>query len=123
MILLVIIVTLWINFLSSNDKYPMIFNLKLRILLPLKSIHIMNNFDDKHIKNLAFVGAHKSGKTTLVETMLFEAGLLNRRGSIEGKKTVSDYHEIEKVLVYSNGHRCCFARFTPTTGSCCSTIY
>jgi elongation factor G len=74
----------------------MIFNLKLRILLPLKSIHIMNNFDDKHIKNLAFVGAHKSGKTTLVETMLFEAGLLNRRGSIEGKNTVSDYHEIEK---------------------------
>ena len=56
----------------------------------------MNNFDDKHIKNVAFVGAHKSGKTTMVETMLFEAGLINRRGTIEGKNTVSDYHEIEK---------------------------
>ena len=56
----------------------------------------MSNFDDKHIKNVAFVGAHKSGKTTMVETMLFEAGLINRRGTIEGKNTVSDYHEIEK---------------------------
>jgi elongation factor G len=56
----------------------------------------MTDFDDKHIKNIVFVGAHKSGKTTLTETMLFEAGLLNRRGTIEGKNTTSDYHEIEK---------------------------
>jgi len=55
----------------------------------------MTNFDDKHIKNVVFVGAHKSGKTTLAETMLFEAGLLNRRGTIEGKNTVSDFHEVE----------------------------
>ncbi|MEL6812724.1 MAG: elongation factor G [Bacteroidota bacterium] len=55
----------------------------------------MKVYDDKHIKNVVFVGAHNSGKTTLAETMLFEAGLLNRRGTIEGKNTVSDYHEIE----------------------------
>ncbi|NNK82575.1 MAG: elongation factor G [Flavobacteriaceae bacterium] len=55
----------------------------------------MKIFDDKHIKNVVFVGAHNSGKTTLSETMLFEAGLLNRRGTIEDKNTVSDYHEIE----------------------------
>ena len=52
-------------------------------------------YDDKHIKNVVFVGAHKSGKTTLAETMLFEAGLIPRRGTVETKKTVSDYHEIE----------------------------
>ncbi len=55
----------------------------------------MKVFDDKHIKNVVFVGAHQSGKTTLAETMLFEAGLINRRGSVENKNTVSDYHEIE----------------------------
>ena len=55
----------------------------------------MKVFDDKHIKNIALVGAHKAGKTTLAETMVFEAGLINRRGSVEGHNTVSDYHEIE----------------------------
>ncbi len=55
----------------------------------------MKVFDDKHIKNVALLGSSKSGKTTLAETMLFEAGLINRRGSVEDKNTVSDYHEIE----------------------------
>ena len=55
----------------------------------------MKVYDDKHIKNVVFVGAHNSGKTTLAETMLFEANLINRRGSVENKNTVSDYHEIE----------------------------
>ncbi len=55
----------------------------------------MKIYDDKHIKNIVLVGSSKSGKTTLAETMLFEAGLLNRRGTVEGHNTVSDYHEIE----------------------------
>ena len=55
----------------------------------------MKVYDDKHIKNVALVGASGSGKTTLAETMLFEAGLINRRGTVEAKNTVSDYHEIE----------------------------
>jgi elongation factor G len=55
----------------------------------------MKIYSDKHIKNVVFVGAHHSGKTTLAETMLFEAGLINRRGTTETKNTVSDYHDIE----------------------------
>ncbi|MBL7913897.1 MAG: elongation factor G [Bacteroidia bacterium] len=55
----------------------------------------MKSYDEKHIKNIALVGGAKSGKTTLAETMLFEAGIINRRGTVEEKNTVSDYHEIE----------------------------
>ncbi|HLG33661.1 MAG TPA: elongation factor G [Bacteroidia bacterium] len=55
----------------------------------------MKVYDDKHIKNIVLLGATKTGKTTLAESMLFEAGLLNRRGTVEEKNTVSDYHEIE----------------------------
>lgn len=55
----------------------------------------MNTFDAKHIKNIALLGSHGSGKTTLAETMLFEAGLIKRRGRIEDRNTVSDHHELE----------------------------
>ncbi len=55
----------------------------------------MKVYDDKHIKNVVLLGASKSGKTTLAEAMLFEAGIINRRGTVEEKTTVSDYHEIE----------------------------
>ena len=49
---------------------------------------IMANFDINHIKNVVLVGHTGSGKTTLIESMLFEAGLINRRGSILEKNAV-----------------------------------
>ncbi|MFZ5776248.1 MAG: elongation factor G [Thermodesulfobacteriota bacterium] len=55
----------------------------------------MKVYDDKHIKNIVLLGSVKSGKTTLAETMVFEAGLTKRRGTVEDKNTISDYHEIE----------------------------
>ena len=55
----------------------------------------MANFDIKHIKNVVLVGHTGSGKTTLIESMLFEAGLINRRGTVLDKNTVSDYTDIE----------------------------
>ncbi len=47
------------------------------------------------IRNIALIGGAKTGKTTLVEDMLFEGGIINRRGSVDDKNTVSDYREIE----------------------------
>ncbi|HRC33606.1 MAG TPA: GTP-binding protein, partial [Bacteroidia bacterium] len=55
----------------------------------------MKSYDEKHIKNVVLIGAAKTGKTTLCETMLYEAKLIQRRGSVEEKNTVSDYHDIE----------------------------
>lgn len=55
----------------------------------------MKVYKTNEIRNIALIGGAKSGKTTLAETMLFEGGLINRRGSVEDKNTVSDYREIE----------------------------
>ncbi|HSN48464.1 MAG TPA: elongation factor G [Flavobacterium sp.] len=55
----------------------------------------MANFDVNHIKNVVLLGHTGSGKTTLIESMLFEAGSINRRGSILEKNTVADYSDIE----------------------------
>ena len=56
----------------------------------------MAEFDTSHVKNIVLLGHAGSGKTTLAECMLYEAGLINRRGSIMEKNTVGDYHELEQ---------------------------
>jgi len=55
----------------------------------------MKVYQTGEIRNIALVGGAKSGKTTLSECMVFEGGLINRRGSVDDKNTVSDYREIE----------------------------
>jgi elongation factor G len=55
----------------------------------------MAEFDTSHVKNIVLLGHAGSGKTTLSECMLFEAGLINRRGSIYENTTVGDYHPLE----------------------------
>ncbi|MFO7923347.1 MAG: elongation factor G [Bacteroidales bacterium] len=55
----------------------------------------MRTYQTEEIKNIVVCGNPKSGKTTLVEAMLFEGGLIDRRGTVENKNTVSDYNEIE----------------------------
>ena len=55
----------------------------------------MKIYETKDIRNLSLLGNAGLGKTTLAEAMLFEGGVINRRGDVGQKNTVSDYHEIE----------------------------
>ena len=61
----------------------------------------MRVYQTNEIKNIALLGSAGSGKTTLAESMLFEAGIIKRRGSIEAKNTVSDYFPVELEYGYS----------------------
>ncbi len=56
----------------------------------------MAEFDSNHVKNIVLLGHSGSGKTTLAESMLFQAGLISRRGSIAEKNTIGDYTDLEK---------------------------
>ena len=56
----------------------------------------MPNYDTSHVKNIVLLGHASSGKTTLAECMLFEAGLITRRGTVEEKNTVADFYELEQ---------------------------
>jgi elongation factor G len=55
----------------------------------------MKVYQPNEIKNIALIGSAGSGKTTLSESMMFEGGVITRRGEVENNNTVSDYHPIE----------------------------
>ena len=61
----------------------------------------MKVYQTSEIKNIALIGSAGSGKTTLAESMLYEAGIIQRRGSVEAKNTVSDYFPVEQEYGYS----------------------
>ena len=61
----------------------------------------MRVYQTNEIKNIALLGSAGSGKTTLAESMLYEAGIIKRRGTVEGKNTVSDYFPVEQEYGYS----------------------
>lgn len=56
----------------------------------------MKTYQTDQIKSIALLGNSGSGKTTLAEAMLFNGGVIERRGTIDGKNTVSDYRPIEQ---------------------------
>mgnify|MGYP001628413394 FL=1 len=61
----------------------------------------MKVYQSHEIKNISLLGSKGSGKTTLAEAMLYECGVIKRRGTVEGKNTVSDYFPVEKEYGYS----------------------
>ncbi len=56
----------------------------------------MKVYKTQEIKNIALLGSKGSGKTTLAEAMLYECGVIKRRGTVEAGNTVSDYFPVEK---------------------------
>ena len=56
----------------------------------------MKVYKTHEIKNISLLGSKGSGKTTLAEAMLYECGVIKRRGTIDAKNTVSDYFPVEK---------------------------
>ncbi|MDD2284261.1 MAG: elongation factor G [Paludibacter sp.] len=61
----------------------------------------MKVYQSNAIKNISLLGSSGTGKTTLVEAMLYESGVIKRRGSVDGQNTVSDYFPVEKDYGYS----------------------
>lgn len=56
----------------------------------------MAEFDTSHVKNIVLLGHAGSGKTSLAECMLYEAGMISRKGSITERNTVGDWHMLEQ---------------------------
>ena len=61
----------------------------------------MKVYQTKEIKNISILGNKGAGKTTLAEAMLFEGGVIKRRGTVEAGNTVTDYFPVEKEYGYS----------------------
>jgi len=61
----------------------------------------MKVYQSNEIKNISIIGSSRSGKTTLAEAMLFESGLIKRRGTVEAHNTVCDYFPVEHEYGYS----------------------
>ncbi|MBR4660881.1 MAG: elongation factor G [Bacteroidales bacterium] len=57
----------------------------------------MKTYTTESIRNIVLLGGTRSGKTTLAEAMLYEGKVIDRRGTIEGKNTVSDNTEVEQL--------------------------
>ena len=57
----------------------------------------MKTYSTQNIRNVVLIGSTKSGKTTLSEAMLLEGKVIDRKGTVEGKNTVSDNTEVEQL--------------------------
>lgn len=56
----------------------------------------MMSYETDKIRNVVLLGHSACGKTTFAETMLFESGLIPRRGTVEEGNTTSDFTNIER---------------------------
>ncbi len=64
----------------------------------------MKEYPTSKIRNIAIVGHGGTGKTSLVEAMIFNTGVLKRLGKVDDGNTVSDFQpeEIKKQITISS---------------------
>ncbi len=74
----------------------------------------MKEYATKDIRNVVLIGATHSGKTTLSEAMLYEGKVIDRRGSVEDKNTVSDNTDYEQANQKSISATPLYAEFAGT---------
>ena len=84
-----------LNLIKSPQEHKSTWNDKPKIY------NNMRVYQTNEIKNIALLGSAGSGKTTLAEAMLYESGVIKRRGTIEAKNTVCDYFPVEQEYGYS----------------------
>lgn len=56
----------------------------------------MKEYNIKNLRNIGLIGHNGTGKTTLVESILYSSKMIDRLGSIEDGTTVSDFDQEEK---------------------------
>ena len=84
-----------LNLIKAPQEHKSTWNDKPKIY------NNMRVYQTNEIKNIALLGSAGSGKTTLAEAMLYESGVIKRRGTIEAKNTVCDYFPVEQEYGYS----------------------
>jgi len=51
----------------------------------------MKEYEAKDIRNIVLMGPQSTGKTSFSESILYQSGIINRKGTIEDRNTISDY--------------------------------
>ena len=72
----------------------------ISLFINFKYVDIMKVYQTNEIKNIALLGNDGAGKTTLTEALLYESGVIKRRGRITAKNTVSDYFPVEQEYIF-----------------------
>jgi len=85
--------------IEKKLKYKYEIILKLNILI--KGAMYMKVFTTENIRNISLLGHRGSGKTTLVESILYVKDYIKRKGDVENGTTVSDFDKEEIRRVFS----------------------
>lgn len=61
----------------------------------------MPRYTTADIRNIAVTGPAAAGKTTLIEQMLFNAGIIGRAGRVQDRNTICDHDDLSREMGHS----------------------